>query len=272
MPPSPGSRALQSFEEYSRTNLPELVEGELRARIEAQMSPVEERMRSYLIDIVRTCHSKMARDFQRLQGQPQARSPVNAISGHSMDSQRPGSQLVSSQCVDAQPFAAVDNSYQEPPHLEMDAGQSMPNPWQEHRTALNPQSQYSDSGYASNPAFGMSESHSMPVVETGNPARDVSQYPLHWYGSNDSLGPTSSTPYVNQNPYSPYSKNTNLHATLTPDRCLCFCHFDYDSNSIGKLIDCQIFIKDSADYQKDPCETCNPDTCVFQRPMESLPT
>ena len=62
-PSSPGSRELRDFEVYNRTTLPLLVEANLRAIVESQVAPIEERVRAMVVDIVRTCQSTVARNF-----------------------------------------------------------------------------------------------------------------------------------------------------------------------------------------------------------------
>lgn len=60
---SPRSQVLRDFESYNRTNLPLLVESQLRGIVESQIAPIEERVRAMVVDIVRTCQSTVARNF-----------------------------------------------------------------------------------------------------------------------------------------------------------------------------------------------------------------
>ena len=69
-PVSPRSQGLRDFENYSQTALPLLVEANLRAIVETQNAPIEERVRAMFVNIVRTCQSTVARNFHLTVSQP----------------------------------------------------------------------------------------------------------------------------------------------------------------------------------------------------------
>ena len=64
--PSPQSRELADFEAYSRTELPRLVEANLQILVNAEISPIEESLKSMLVDIVRRCQSTVAQNYDRI--------------------------------------------------------------------------------------------------------------------------------------------------------------------------------------------------------------
>lgn len=62
---SPGSQDLSEFEAFSRTELPRLVRRELENAIEAASQPIEETLKSQLIDIVRNCQAQLFPSYQQ---------------------------------------------------------------------------------------------------------------------------------------------------------------------------------------------------------------
>lgn len=146
---SPGSRELRDFEVYSRTALPLLVEAHLRAIVESQVAPIEERVRAMVVDIVRTCQSTVARSFpltitpnslvqDRGTSTTQA-SASNDITAYSQEGPVHGSA-----------YGTAGNFldfFREPSLLTGEASASLPTPMYD----INPQSQSQDSGYGTLP-------------------------------------------------------------------------------------------------------------------------
>ena len=148
-PSSPRSEELRSFETYNRTALPILVEAHLRAIVEAQIAPIEERVREMVVEIVRTCQSTVARNFALMI------TPTSAD-----DRTQPHSQTVTLADLGTntrqEPARTSGDDgadhpselYREPPHLNAEAS----------ATSLGPVSNVqecptlsSDSGYSSIP-------------------------------------------------------------------------------------------------------------------------
>ena len=149
-PSSPQSEELRNFETYNRTALPLLVEANLRAIVESQIAPIEERVRAMIVDIVRTAQSTIARNF----------NSMNAPTSSADDETQPHSQTVRlaelgalSSEEPAQTFG-IDGAdhpselYHEPPHLNAEASASFPDPVS---IAIGSQYHSSDSGYSSLP-------------------------------------------------------------------------------------------------------------------------
>ena len=151
---SPRSQELRDFEAYNRTTLPLLVEANLRAIVESQIAPIEERVRAMVVDIVRTSQSTVARNFHftiapasiagdRMQSSSQTiASPERAMHTHGEPAQTDS-------------VGIVDNSlnfFREPPHLNAEASASAPGPVSDYNSFSRHQNSYSDSGYASLPS------------------------------------------------------------------------------------------------------------------------
>ena len=151
---SPRSQELRDFEAYNRTTLPLLVEANLRAIVESQIAPIEERVRAMVVDIVRTCQSTVARNFHFT-------IAPGSIAGDRMQS---SSQTIASperaaytlgEPAQTNLVGTVDNSldfFHEPPHLNAEASASIPGPVSNHNSFGSHQSSHSDSGYASLPS------------------------------------------------------------------------------------------------------------------------
>jgi len=61
---SPASQELRDFEAYNRTMLPRLVEENLQVVVNTEMAPLEQNIRSQLVDIVRRCLSTLAQNYR----------------------------------------------------------------------------------------------------------------------------------------------------------------------------------------------------------------
>lgn len=148
--PSPRSQELRDFEAYNRTTLPLLVEANLRAIVESQVAPIEERVRAMVVDIVRTCQSTVARNFHLMV----------APNLSADDQTAPSTQPTASAEAAIQPQedaaqAFLDDSgrksldfFREPPHLNAEAGFSFSGPISSVGGSQDPNS---DSGYSSLP-------------------------------------------------------------------------------------------------------------------------
>lgn len=168
-PLSPSSRELRSFEIYNRTTLPILVEANLRAIVESQVAPIEERVRAMIIDIVRTCQSTVARNFHL------TIAPASLSNDRIRSSLPPiaSTETNTTSLPEAiepavnDPMTTTDSSqefFNEPPHFDVGDNASLQGPmsdWDiispENRTGLV--DQVSDSGYASLPHFGGCSCH-----------------------------------------------------------------------------------------------------------------
>ena len=147
-PSSPRSEELRNFETYNRTALPLLVEANLRAIVESQIAPIEERVRAMVVDIVRTSQSTVVRNFNRM----------NVPTSSTDDEMQPNLQRVSSAelgpHISEEPAqtSGIDGAdhpselYHEPPHLNAEASASFPDPGS---IATGSQNHSSDSGYSS---------------------------------------------------------------------------------------------------------------------------
>ena len=67
-PSSPASQELWEFGAYSRAALPQLVEANLRATLDTDLKPIEENLRTQLVDIVRRCQSVVEENFRITRG------------------------------------------------------------------------------------------------------------------------------------------------------------------------------------------------------------
>ncbi|KKY37605.1 hypothetical protein UCDDA912_g02360 [Diaporthe ampelina] len=67
-PASPASD-LARYEEFLRRELPRRVRGELELRIDQELTPVEERLKRQLVDIVRDMQQRLFADFRKLKGE-----------------------------------------------------------------------------------------------------------------------------------------------------------------------------------------------------------
>ena len=131
---SPASQEIADFETYSSRALPLLVEANLQALVSAEMAPLEDSLRTLLVDIVRRCQSTVAQNFQRLQG---AKPGVGSASSLTPDALP---------CGPPQP-AKINQAllhYQEPPFQATDVAVSNTIPLIPHE-----RTPFSDSGYGS---------------------------------------------------------------------------------------------------------------------------
>lgn len=120
-PSTPQSRELQSFEAYNRRVLPQLVEASLSAAISTDLAPVEERVRALVGDILRTCQSKVSRDFFQQMNAATSPSP-NANISPTPHGLNPVTLSDARNVLDSVGSwsSAPSLFYQEPPHLEFD--------------------------------------------------------------------------------------------------------------------------------------------------------
>lgn len=141
--PSPASRETADSESYSGRVLPVLVEANLQAVVSAEMAPIEESLRTLLVDIVRRSQSTVAQNFQRLHGaKPNSNSSPRSPSLGSVPAQQPLPQpSIVNQTM---------HHYQEPPFQSLEA--SVPD-WgsrsENHVHVEGSQPPFSDSGYGS---------------------------------------------------------------------------------------------------------------------------
>ena len=75
MPGSPGSQEQREYDNYTRTELPLLVEASIQSVIDTEMTPIEENVKKILVDIVRDCQSKMARKYEQMKRTRSSASP-----------------------------------------------------------------------------------------------------------------------------------------------------------------------------------------------------
>ncbi|KAL9134542.1 MAG: hypothetical protein Q9175_004270 [Cornicularia normoerica] len=154
-PSSPGSRELRDFENYNRTTLPLLVEANLRAIVESQIAPIEERVRAMVVDIVRTCQSTVARNFHL------TIAPTSLANDrvHS-SSQAIASNVITTHTHEEPALISTDGTagnsldfFREPSFLNAKASASLPGPMYKQSSTTADQNPSLDSGYASLPYF-----------------------------------------------------------------------------------------------------------------------
>ncbi|CAF9941891.1 hypothetical protein IMSHALPRED_003086 [Imshaugia aleurites] len=149
-PSSPESRELRDFENYNRTTLPLLVEASLRAIVESQVAPIEERVRAMVVDIVRTCQSTVARNF-RLTIAPsssagdrlQSSQAIASVEDATHTREEPDQTSVDGTAEDSLDFL------REPSLFNAEASESLPDLIYNHNDVSGHESQSSDSGYGS---------------------------------------------------------------------------------------------------------------------------
>ena len=136
-PSSPASRELRDFETYNRTALPLLVEANLRAIVESQIAPIEERVRAMVVDIVRTCQSTVARNFHLTiaptslaNSRTQSSSEVSASAGiavgdHGEPAQVPMDRTADSPMEFFPELSHLNLETSAPPHLNSEASGSL---------------------------------------------------------------------------------------------------------------------------------------------------
>ena len=150
-PSSPRSRELRDFEIYNRTTLPLLVEANLRAIVESQVAPIEERVRAMVVDIVRTCQSTVARNYHltisktsSAKNRMRSSSPATAAAETTVPTiVEPAQEAVNDATGNSLDF------FREPPHLNAEASASVPGPVYNHTDFTEYQNPSSDSGYGS---------------------------------------------------------------------------------------------------------------------------
>ena len=149
-PSSPRSEELRNFETYSRTALPILVEAQLRAIVESQFAPIGERVRSMVVDIVRTSQSTVARNFNLMiastfsaddRTQPHSQTVTQAEIG--VHTREVPARLTMNDTAD-NPL----DLYREPPHLNAEASATTLG---SASSVTGTQNLSSDSGYSSTP-------------------------------------------------------------------------------------------------------------------------
>lgn len=149
-PSSPATQELEEFDAYSRRALPQLVEANLQAMVNTRMVPIEEGLRRLLVDVVRRCQSTVAENFR-------VTRPPREVSTNS--SQQPSAEaipplpsrgetfLTNSQLLDPTIADTTSGFFEEPPHVNVEAGPSCPRPPESTDRLEILQNQYTDSGY-----------------------------------------------------------------------------------------------------------------------------
>ena len=147
---SPQSLELRDFETYNRTALPLLVEANLRALMESQIAPIEERVRAMVVDILRDCQSTVARRFHL------TRSPTLLVNDRTQSPSQPTNLFQAGVQSGAEHPISRDETtddpldfFREPPHVASEASTSFLGPI---NTVMGLQNPTSDSGYASLPS------------------------------------------------------------------------------------------------------------------------
>lgn len=155
---SPESEELTSYEEYSRRQLPRLFRDALEAAIAGEAQPIEERLRSQLVGMIRDCQDRVfsayrsRRSFDSPSSNPVvARSPL----GHSRLSS-PVQQAMSN-ITEVANTGIVEILYEGAPlqtsHTETDV--------KDATSKLSSENPPSDSGYISEPSLLSSDSSSI---------------------------------------------------------------------------------------------------------------
>lgn len=177
-PSSPRSQELRDFEAYNRTTLPLLVEANLRAIVESQIAPIEERVRAMVVDVVRTCQSTVARNFYLMV------APASSTHDRTQPStQTTASTEAAAQSQEESTQAYLDDTgetsssfFREPPHLNAEAGSSFPGPISSIGGSQNP---YSDSGYSSLPCSCSCSCHDYSNTWNTANGKELSSCSLH---------------------------------------------------------------------------------------------
>ena len=145
MPSSPGSQELEEFHAYNRSALPALLELRLRAVLTPEVIILEESIRPLLTDIVRECQSIVAENFRT------ARAPRTTSLTTLQTSSSEAVNPVSYERSTSGPTASHSPAdyFQEPPHVDVEAGASCPRPSVVPKGLTRPQSLLNDSGYGS---------------------------------------------------------------------------------------------------------------------------
>ena len=146
---SPQSQELQNFEAYNRRVLPQLVEASLSAAISNDLAPLEERVRSIVGDIIRTCQSTVFQNFQRLNtsGSPRPGLVVNPPA--SMLRPIIGAEGNDTSTHIGSSTPSTSRFYQEPPHLNSDRTFASFETLRNYDSPQQRNNQSSDSGYGS---------------------------------------------------------------------------------------------------------------------------
>ena len=138
------------FETYNRTALPLLVEASLRAIVESQIAPIEERVRAMVVDIVRTSQSAVARNLNFIiaktssaDERTQPLSPTLILAEIGVHTREEPARLFRNDTAD-DPL----DLYREPPHLSAEASATTLGPVS---SLSGTQNLNSDSGYSSIP-------------------------------------------------------------------------------------------------------------------------
>ena len=161
-PLSQDLRAFEAYEAYSRTEVPLLVEARLRAIVESQIAPIEERVRAMVVDIVRTSQSTVTRNFNLMI------APTSSAD----DRTQPHSQIVtlgeSSAPTREEPGPLSGDDAADNPldlYLNAEASATTPAPVSSVTGTQNPSS---DPGYSSLPYSCACSCHDYPNWDTAN--------------------------------------------------------------------------------------------------------
>lgn len=149
-PSSPASQELREFEAYNRTALPRLVEANLQAIVDTQMRPIEDNLRTLVVDIVRRCQSTVEENFRVIR-EPKVDTGSNSqpSASQNISLTQPRDNAFSNEGQVSASVTDMTHFFHEPPHMGMEASISNNDFLGPPNNPECPQNEYVDSGYGS---------------------------------------------------------------------------------------------------------------------------
>ena len=121
------SSDLRNFETYNRTTQPLLVEASLRAVVNVEVAPIEERLRTLVVNIVRNCQATVAQNFELLNNRPTiAGVPRQTSSNENLPQVAEEESSGREEGTGGGADTHGPNLFVEPPHLNGDIVTSVP--------------------------------------------------------------------------------------------------------------------------------------------------
>ena len=149
--------------------------------VESEIAPIEDRVRSLVVDIVRTCQSTVARNFHLMvapassandQTQPSTQTTVSTEAGEKKHEESTHAN------VDDIGGSSLD-FYREPPHLDAEASASSLGSMYNYSSVAGNYNQSSDSGYGSLPNSCSCSCHDYSNAWNTTHGKEISTYVLN---------------------------------------------------------------------------------------------
>lgn len=165
VPSTPNSRGLADFEAYNRTELPRLVEANLQVMVNAEIAPLEESLKAFLVDIVRRCQSTVAQNYSRIKSSESSAiaapiAPPNTVSSmpfiEAAHSHYPPSMTVPEVTTSINNISHVQSFFEEPPLLNARKAALTSGSFCHNNAHVPSNNIGSDSGYGTLPSLRMS--------------------------------------------------------------------------------------------------------------------